>query len=100
MLLNDLPSGVYVYGDVSFRGKCPKEDQEQVTFFNRLRREYPDTWGKLALHPRNEGLKIGGHITAVSRHKAEGMTPGALTALLAHVKKVKDVDADLAAVVA
>lgn len=32
--------------------------------------------------------------------RIEGMTPGALTALLAHVKKVKDVDADLAAVVA
>ena len=32
--------------------------------------------------------------------RIEGMTPGALTALLAHVKKVKGVDADLAAVVA
>ncbi|ANF56009.1 tRNA uridine(34) 5-carboxymethylaminomethyl synthesis enzyme MnmG [Brevundimonas naejangsanensis] len=31
--------------------------------------------------------------------RIEGMTPGALTALLAHVKKVKDVEADLAAVV-
>jgi len=32
--------------------------------------------------------------------RIEGMTPGALTALLAHVKKVKGVEADLAAVVA
>ena len=32
--------------------------------------------------------------------RIEGMTPGALTALLAHVKKVKAVQADLAAVVA
>jgi tRNA uridine 5-carboxymethylaminomethyl modification enzyme len=32
--------------------------------------------------------------------RIEGMTPGALTALLAHVKKVKSVEADLAAVVA
>lgn len=66
-----------VYGDLSFRGKCPKETVEQVTFFNRLRREYPDTWGRLALHPRNEGLKRGGQFSAVSLHKAEGMTPGA-----------------------
>lgn len=32
--------------------------------------------------------------------RIEGMTPGALTALLAHVKKIKDVAADLSAVVA
>ncbi|SJM58430.1 tRNA uridine 5-carboxymethylaminomethyl modification enzyme GidA [Brevundimonas diminuta 3F5N] len=32
--------------------------------------------------------------------RIEGMTPGALTALLAHVKRVKDAEADLAAVVA
>ncbi|WP_205570749.1 tRNA uridine-5-carboxymethylaminomethyl(34) synthesis enzyme MnmG [Brevundimonas naejangsanensis] len=32
--------------------------------------------------------------------RIEGMTPGALTALLAHVKKVKGAEADLAAVVA
>lgn len=69
--------GVVTFGDLSFRGKCPTEDQEQITFFGKLRREYPDTWGALALHPRNEGLRIGGHLGAVSKHKAEGMTPGA-----------------------
>jgi hypothetical protein len=81
MRLNDLgdmqSAGVRVYGDLAFRGKCPSESLEQVTFFNKLRSEHPDTWGRLAIHPRNEGLKIGGHIAAVSRHKAEGMTPGA-----------------------
>lgn len=69
--------GVVTFGDLEYRGKCPSEAQEQVTFFNRLRREYPDTWGRLAVHPRNEGLKQGGQFAAVSRHKAEGMTPGA-----------------------
>lgn len=77
MRLSDLPEGVKVYGDVSFRGKCPKEDQEQVTFFGRLRRAYPDTWGALALHPRNEGMRKGGHLAAVARYRAEGMTAGA-----------------------
>jgi hypothetical protein len=66
-----------VYGDTAFRGKCPTEAMEQITFFNRVRREYPDTWGRLAVHVRNEGLKTGGQIGAVSRHRAEGMTPGA-----------------------
>jgi hypothetical protein len=69
--------GVLTFGDLEFRGKCPTEEQEQITFFGRLRRTHPDTWGKIALHPRNEGLRIGGQFGAVSKHKAEGMTPGA-----------------------
>lgn len=69
--------GVATFGDLTFRGKCPLEEQEQITFFARLRRVYPDTWGRLALHPRNEGLRIGGQFGAVSKHKAQGMTPGA-----------------------
>jgi hypothetical protein len=77
MRLNDLPVGVRVFGDVTFRGKCPLEELEQVTFFARLRKGYPDSWGRLGLHPRNEGLKIGAHIRSVAKHRAEGMTPGA-----------------------
>ena len=75
MRLNDLPFPVY--GDPWFRGKCPTEAQEQVTFFAMLRREYPGTWGALAVHPRNEGLKSGGQFASVQRHAAEGMTKGA-----------------------
>ena len=45
MRLSDLP--FLVFGDPSFRGKCPTEAQEQVTFFAMLRREYPGTWGAL-----------------------------------------------------
>ncbi len=75
MNLNNLPFPVY--GDQAFRGKCPTESVEQVTFFNRLRREYPDTWGAIAIHPRNEGQKRGGQFSAVQRFAAEGMTSGA-----------------------
>ena len=75
MRLNDLP--FLVYGDTGFRGKCPTEALEQITFFRRVRDAYPDSYGLTALHPRNEGLKIGGQFGTVSRHKAEGMTPGA-----------------------
>lgn len=70
-------TGVAVFGDVSYRGKCLSENIEQTTFFNRLRREYPDTHGALAVHPRNEQLLRGGQHSAIARHKAEGMTPGA-----------------------
>jgi hypothetical protein len=75
MNLNKLPFAVY--GDTSFRGKCPKESAEQITFFNKLRHEYPETWGALALHPRNEQQLRGGQHRGLIKQKAEGMTPGA-----------------------
>ena len=45
-----------------------------MTFFARLRREYPDSYGLLALHPRNEGRRT--HLQ-VAKEKSEGMTTGA-----------------------
>jgi len=71
------PPSIPVYGDQTFRGRCPLEAVEQASFFNRLRREFPDTWGLIALHPRNEGLKERGQFSTVLKHKAEGMTAGA-----------------------
>jgi len=69
--------GIPVYGDISFRGKCPPEEVEQASFFSRLRREYPDSYGVIAIHPRNEGLKEKGQFSSVIKHAAEGMTKGA-----------------------
>ena len=80
MNLENLPFPVY--GDTSFRGDCPRESAEQITFFNRLRREYPTTWGALAIHPRNEGLKRAGQFSSVQKHAAEGMTKGAADIIL------------------
>jgi hypothetical protein len=70
----NLPHDIKVYGDLNYRGACPKETLEQVTFFSRLRREYPDTLGVIAFHVRNEGKRT--HLEAAT-HKAEGMTTGA-----------------------
>ena len=72
-----IPDWLPCYGDVKYRGDCPLESAEQVTFFNRLRREYPDTYGRIAVHPRNEQQLRGGQFRALARHKAEGMTEGA-----------------------
>jgi len=47
-----------------------------------------------------EKLALIRPLTLGQAGRIEGMTPGALTALLAHVKRVKDAEADLAAVVA
>lgn len=66
-----------VYGDPAFRGHCPPEQVEQVSFFNRLRKEYPGTWGTIALHPRNEGQLVAGQFSAMVKYKVEGMTSGA-----------------------
>lgn len=68
---------VPVYGDLKWRGECPPESFDQMSFFNKLRREYPDSYGLIAIHPRNEGLKQAGQFSAVARHAAEGMTKGA-----------------------
>lgn len=69
--------GVIVAGDTSFRGTCPKETLEQTTFFSRIRREFPETYGRLAVHVRNEQQMRGGQFSTVTKARAEGMTPGA-----------------------
>lgn len=76
MRLNDPVPGVPFYGG-GHRGPCPVEAQEQIAFFAELRRHYPDTWGALAIHPRNEQQLRGGQHRALIRHKAEGMAKGA-----------------------
>ena len=69
------PNWLTVYGDTAYRNKqCPQESAEQITFFNALRKRYPDTYGRIALHPRNEGKRT---MQQAMRHKAEGMTEGA-----------------------
>lgn len=45
-----------------------------MTFFARLRRNHPDSYGLLALHPRNEGKRT--HLQA-AKEKSEGMVTGA-----------------------
>ncbi len=69
------PEWLPVYGSMEHRdSRCPSESLEQVTFFARLRREYPDSHGLTAIHPRNEGKRS--HAQTMTQ-KSEGMTPGA-----------------------
>lgn len=62
---------IKVYGNVDFRGDCPLEDAELITFFNQLRIKYPDI-AKVALHPDNEGLILGTAHNAHIKQKAKG----------------------------
>lgn len=75
MNLTSLPFPVY--GDASYRGKCQDESFEQMSFFNRLRQEYPEIYGAVAVHVRNERLLEGNQFSAVIRQKAEGAVTGA-----------------------
>lgn len=74
------PDNLPVYGDRSYRNKkCPTESAEQVTFFNWIRREYPDSYGMVAVHIRNEGKRT---VQQSMRQKAEGMQSGAADILI------------------
>jgi len=64
-----IPKWLKSYGDMSYRGECPLESAEQITLFNKIRKDHPQ-----AIHPRNEGKR---NDRQVKRQKAEGMTPGA-----------------------
>jgi hypothetical protein len=68
------PDGITIFGDTKFRGECPTETMEQITFIARIRRWYPHTYGAVATHQRNEGVR---HHREVAMHKAEGMVTGA-----------------------
>lgn len=71
------PTWLPIYGDPDYRGDCPKEAAEQATFFNQLRKHYPDSYGILALHPKNEGKRSGAQFQQLARDKALGLSPGA-----------------------
>lgn len=66
-----IPNWLKSYGNMDFRGDCPKEDSELVTFFNELKRLYPHL-SDIAIHPDNEGLVIGKAHNAHIRQKAKG----------------------------
>lgn len=68
------PKWLRVFGDVKYRGRCPSESIEQTTFFGWIRDEYPTSYGRIALHVRNEGKRT--HLESM-RQKAEGLTAGA-----------------------
>jgi hypothetical protein len=63
---------LYIFGDVDFRGDCPSESGEQISFVNWVRQK--TRHGNLIIHVRNEGLRS---YMQTQRHKAEGMCTGA-----------------------
>ena len=74
-----LPPDIPLWGDPTFRGQCPVENAAQVTLFAFIRSQYPKTWGVLAFHPRNEGVRTIGQ---AKWQKAEGMTAGTVDVII------------------
>jgi len=68
-----LNPNIKVFGDINFRGDCPSESAEAVTFFAKIRKQYPDSYGLIATHVRNEGKRS---FQQVAKQKSEGMTKG------------------------
>jgi len=66
-------AGLVVYGDPNWRGKCPLEAAEAVSFFCQLRAEFPEL-AKVATHIRNEGKRTK---RQGFQHQQEGMNTGA-----------------------
>lgn len=48
--------GIKVFGDVNYRGPCPLETPEQISFFALLDSLHPDL-GAVAVHIENEGRR-------------------------------------------
>jgi len=71
-----IPESIRVYGDIKFRGKCPRESLEQITFVNMVRDQYPDTHGLTLFHAKNESKLIRGQFHAINKDKAMGMVKG------------------------
>lgn len=68
-----IPNWLTVYGNIDYRGDCPHEDYALASFFDRIRKDYPSSYGLVAFHPKNEGKRSH---TQVKVDKLKGMTKG------------------------
>lgn len=67
------PPFLKVYGDPTFKGDCPVEDLEHVTFVNAVRRGYPKA-AALMIHVKNEGQRTA---SQAQWDKIRGLNGGA-----------------------
>lgn len=78
MNLKKIPPEIPVFGDTTFRGACPLEAPEQVSFLCLLKKEFPGL-ASIAVHIRNEGKRTK---RQGAQHKKEGMNTGASDILI------------------
>lgn len=69
-----IPKEIQVYGTPS--KEFYTEGNEQITFVNLIRRDYPDTYGKIITHVKNERQLRGSQFSAIARDRAMGQVKG------------------------
>ena len=69
-----IPKSVPLYGTKS--KEYNTEAAEQITFVNLIRRDYPDTYGKIITHVKNERQLRGNQFSAIARDRAMGQVKG------------------------
>lgn len=57
-----MPQWLPFFGDRSFRGKCPREAEDQMSFFSWLEHELPE-YARLTIHPKVEGRRTPAQAT-------------------------------------
>ena len=72
-----IPKWLAVYGDINYRGECPTEHADQIAFFSKIRNDYPETYGKIALHPNNDQRIKGKGFYKLNIDKAKGFCKSA-----------------------
>lgn len=77
MKLKLIPESIMIYG-APIKGCKVPESAHMITFFNTLRREYPE-YAKCCLHIRNEGKRTRQQI---EKEKAQGFVTGAADIIL------------------
>lgn len=68
-----IPNWLPCFGDLSFRGDCPKEDYVLSSVISRIRKDYPTSYGLVTFHVKNESKRTQGQIKA---DKIKGLTKG------------------------
>lgn len=86
------PPWLKVYGDQSYRGKCPVEDVEHINFVGWVRFNHPDQ-GAILIHPKNEGKRTN---QQTNKDKKLGLTTGAsdiiIPASISFICEIKRLD--------
>lgn len=76
-VIDNLPEGIAVAGDLDYRGDDRKEDCELIDAFGWLRKHYPE-FKYLAVHVENEMVTNGGtsyaqHAMSIKKGRVDGM---------------------------
>lgn len=73
-----ISSGIRVFGDLSFRGDCPKEDTDLIGFFSWVRYHYPEYSCNIfhvanEFNPNEKKSSFGFHSSSLAKGRVNGI---------------------------